>query len=678
MWSDSPEPYSSRDPILCNLSDTGSIVSKSGHSNVASISVPDRLGRYLDDIYTTLVDIKWRWNLLIFFGVFVFSWLGFAAFYIMLSSVNGDLDDDHPDNWKPCVTNIQSFASAFLFSIETMTTIGYGYRYVTEACPGAYLGVLVQSIIGAALQIALSGLVVAKIRRSKKRTNTILFSDVACIFSDDNKMKLAIRVGDMRKSDITAAHVRGFLLQKLRSKKHGKSIPVSYFSIALRSEGGSEQLFLPWPIFVVHDIDEKSPLWEISKDDLMMENFELIVMLEGIDSSTSLSFQAKKAYKPSDIQWGRRFHGLGIVTDDDGENFIRFELFHATFPISTPSCSAKETEELLSGSNSSPEIIRKRKTSRTDSVSSVFCRRKSISDTFLGPEFEDFDDSRSHSLLETERQRKTSRTESVSSIFLTSRGATNSLLVSGGSRSPSLIQTDRVRKTSRTESVSSILKSRKFSNDNFDGSVSPSLLQTDRRRKTSKTETISSILKSPRRNTNTLFVPEFGDLGGSRSPSLLQRDKERKTSKTESINGILKRPRSVSDYDGDMSFEVCNNLLVPKVGDLGGSRSPSLQQTDRESSTESINGILKRPRSESDIWPLAEDFECDTLFEDNNTGDLRDSRSPSLVETDRERKTSNTESINGISKRPSSERDSLWAPAKEFDGNRSFEAENYI
>ncbi|XP_050391310.1 ATP-sensitive inward rectifier potassium channel 12-like [Patella vulgata] len=677
MWSDSPGPYSSQDPILCNLSDTGSIVSKSGHSNVASISVPDRIGRYLDDIYTTLVDIKWRWNLLIFFGVFTFSWLGFAAFYIMLSSVNGDLDDEHPDNWKPCVTNIRSFASAFLFSIETMTTIGYGYRYVTEACPGAYLGVLVQSIIGAALQIALSGLVVAKIRRSKKRTNTILFSDVACIFSDDNKMKLAIRVGDMRKSDITAAHVRGFLLQKLKSKKHGKSIPVSYFSITLRSEGGSEQLFLPWPIFVVHDIDENSPLWEISKDDLMMENFELIVMLEGIDSSTSLSFQAKKAYKPSDIQWGRRFHGLGIVTDDDGENFIRFELFHATFPISTPSCSAKETDERLSESNSSPEIIRKRKTSRTDSVSSVFCRRKSISDTFLGPEFEDFDDSRSHSLLETERQRKTSRTESVSSILQTSRSITNNLLAPGGSRSPSLIQTDRVRKTSRTESVSSILKSRKYFNnlpgsefENFDGSVSPSLLQTDRRRKTSKTETISSILKSPRHNTNTLFVPGSGDLGGSRSPSLHQRDKER--------SGILKRPRSVSDYDGNTPFEVCNNLLVPEFGVLGGSRLPSLQQADRKSEKESNNRILKRPRSESDIWPLAEDFDDDTLFEDSNTGDLRGSRSSSVLETHRERKTSNTESINGILKRPSSESYTSCSPAKDFDGDKSFDAENYI
>jgi hypothetical protein len=58
---------------------------------------------------------------------------------------------------------MRTFLSAYLFSIETQSTIGYGVLYVTEECPMAYTCVLVQSIIGAALQAALAGLVVAKV-----------------------------------------------------------------------------------------------------------------------------------------------------------------------------------------------------------------------------------------------------------------------------------------------------------------------------------------------------------------------------------------------------------------------------------------------------------------------------------------------------------------------------------
>ncbi|ESO84745.1 hypothetical protein LOTGIDRAFT_94675, partial [Lottia gigantea] len=307
------------------------IVSKSGDQNVISVSVPDKLYSYLKDLCTTLIDIQWRWNLLMFAGTFVISWLVFASFYFMLADLNGDLDSHTLEERNPCVTNIHSFASSFLFSIETMTTIGYGSRFVTEACPGAYIGVLVQSIIGAALQLALAGLVVAKIRRAKKRTGTILFSNVACIYEEDDGMKLVIRVGDMRKSRITAAHVRGYLIQKFKSKRG--TIPVSYYTLRFKSENGTEQLFLPWPSLIIHDINEDSPLWEVSKEDLELENFEMIFMLEGIASSTSMAFQAKKAYAPCDFKWGRRFHALGVTTDYVGENYVDYEHFHLTYPI---------------------------------------------------------------------------------------------------------------------------------------------------------------------------------------------------------------------------------------------------------------------------------------------------------------------------------------------------------
>ncbi len=55
---------------------------------------------------------------------------GFGFWLIAL--VHGDLDLPVKDDFTPCVMQVNSFVAAFLFSVETQTTIGYGFRCVTE------------------------------------------------------------------------------------------------------------------------------------------------------------------------------------------------------------------------------------------------------------------------------------------------------------------------------------------------------------------------------------------------------------------------------------------------------------------------------------------------------------------------------------------------------------------
>ena len=45
---------------------------------------------------------------------------------------------------------------------------------------------------------------------------------------------------------------------------------------------GADRLFLVWPLTIEHYIDQNSPFWDISADDLKKERFELAVILEGI------------------------------------------------------------------------------------------------------------------------------------------------------------------------------------------------------------------------------------------------------------------------------------------------------------------------------------------------------------------------------------------------------------
>ena len=56
-------------------------------------------------------------------------------------------------------------------------------------------------------------------------------------------------------------------------------------------------IFFVWPLEVVHTIDEDSPLYEMSMEDLANEKFETIVKIEGNIETTSMTFQARYVHK---------------------------------------------------------------------------------------------------------------------------------------------------------------------------------------------------------------------------------------------------------------------------------------------------------------------------------------------------------------------------------------------
>lgn len=323
------------------------LVYKNGEVNITQTNIRKRRRRFLADIFTTLVDIKWRYNLLLFAMAFILSWLIFAVIWWLICFSHGDLDPDNMDSdkWVPCVREMRSFTSALLFSIETQHTIGYGSRHTTEECPEAITVMMIQSCFGVICQAMMTGIVFAKLSRPKKRAETLMFSKNACICKQDGEMCLLFRVGDMRKSHIVEAHVRAVVIKK-KITKEGEILPLYQYDVDLGYEDGQDRLFLVWPVIIVHKIDEDSPFWEMSPDDLHREQFELIIILEGIVESTGMTTQARSSYLPGEILWGHRFERLVTFRKENGQYQIDFSRFHNTMAVETPQCSAKELADM--------------------------------------------------------------------------------------------------------------------------------------------------------------------------------------------------------------------------------------------------------------------------------------------------------------------------------------------
>ena len=88
-------------------------------------------------------------------------------------------------------------------------------------------------------------------------------------------------------------------------------IPLYQYDLQLGVTGEiDDRLFMVWPIIVEHRIDEDSPFWDMSADGLQQEQFELVIVLEGIVESTGMTTQARTSYLPSEILWGHRFERL--------------------------------------------------------------------------------------------------------------------------------------------------------------------------------------------------------------------------------------------------------------------------------------------------------------------------------------------------------------------------------
>ncbi|RXN10167.1 inward rectifier potassium channel 2-like protein [Labeo rohita] len=324
-------------------------VKKDGHCNVQFINVSEKSQRYLADIFTTCVDIRWRWMFVIFCLAFLLSWLFFGCIFWLVAIFHGDLENDGPK----CGSNVSTFTAAFLFSIETQTTIGYGYRYVTDECPIAVFMVVFQSIVGCIIDAFIIGAVMAKMAKPKKRNETLVFSHNATVAMRDNKLCLMWRVGNLRKSHLVEAHVRAQLLRS-RTTAEGEFIPLDQMDIDVGFDSGIDRIFLVSPITIVHEIDEESPFYDMSKQEMENSDFEIVVILEGMVEATAMTTQCRSSYVASEILWGHRFEP--VLFEEKNYYKVDYSRFHKTYEVpSTPLCSARELAEkkyILSNSNS--------------------------------------------------------------------------------------------------------------------------------------------------------------------------------------------------------------------------------------------------------------------------------------------------------------------------------------
>ncbi len=196
-----------------------------------------------------------------------------------------------------------TYLRAFFFSVQTLSTIGYGQ--VVPIGTAANAIVTLEALVGLFGFGIVTGLLFARFSRP---TAKILFSEHALIAPYQGIKALEFRVANARSNELIEVTAK-VLFSRFEDTDGVRTR--RYYSLPLERSGVT---FLPLTWTVVHPIDEKSPMFGETPDSLNATQAEILVLLSGFDETFSTTVQTRTSFVPSEVLWGYRFANAFVIS----------------------------------------------------------------------------------------------------------------------------------------------------------------------------------------------------------------------------------------------------------------------------------------------------------------------------------------------------------------------------
>ncbi len=275
-----------------------------GPEDAIRIGMPHRP---LQDLYYEIMRGSWRWLVTMFVSIYLAANLVFATLYWL-------------DPMSVDVEGHLSFADAFFFSVQTLSTIGYGTLSPTSTYSDML--VTVESIVGMLGVAVGTGIIFTKFARTRAG---VVFSDKIVINVRNQRPALMLRVANARGNEVVEAEIRVSVLL-VETTMEGDTMRRMMDLPLVRNN--SPLFSLSW--LVMHVIDEQSPLYELSLQELTDQRAIFIVTLTGIDNTFSETVHARRVYSDLDVVLGARF--VDVIDFNNDQLVIDLRAFHDTQP----------------------------------------------------------------------------------------------------------------------------------------------------------------------------------------------------------------------------------------------------------------------------------------------------------------------------------------------------------
>ncbi|KAK9809060.1 hypothetical protein WJX72_008704 [[Myrmecia] bisecta] len=275
---------------------------------------------YTADLFHTLLNIPKLRFCVLFFAAYLLQYTAFASLYFWQS--------------EHCIEGIHNFLHALWFSVQTSATIGYGGADLTPNpdCPLTNIIVTLQVVVSALLDYSMLGLVYARFANPAGRAQTIRFSRSMAMYRKAGLYHLTFRVANVRKHQVLQPEVRMLLLSFDVDHPDADAAGYLYQDLPVQCMGrpSGQLLWLGLPTSVTHVVDKFSPLAGMSPDQMQERGLEIVVLLDGVDATTSARMQARYSYQPTDIRINEQFDQVVQRNASNGMLNVNFAAFDAT------------------------------------------------------------------------------------------------------------------------------------------------------------------------------------------------------------------------------------------------------------------------------------------------------------------------------------------------------------
>jgi inward rectifier potassium channel len=246
--------------------------------------------RDIRDLYHWTLMLSWPQFAALILTLYVAINFIFSLFYYLV---------------RPCIAGADSFADAFFFSVETLATVGYGHFY-PDSLYGHFVATA-EIMVGMFGMAVITGLIFIRFSRPTAR---LVFSRNLVVGPFDGRPALMMRVANLRHHAMAEAEFR---LMFIRNElvKEGEQMR-RFYPLALQFD---RLITFPVALTIRHIIDEKSPLFGLTPEDLKKCDARVLASIVCIDTVIPAPVQSQQDYMWHDIHFGMRF--VEIYTDID-------------------------------------------------------------------------------------------------------------------------------------------------------------------------------------------------------------------------------------------------------------------------------------------------------------------------------------------------------------------------
>ncbi len=282
-------------------------INADGSFNIKHINRPSSLS----ESYDYLIGISWsRFFLWVLLGYTLINIL-FAIIYMFLGI---------SDIVEPTGNVFKDFLNAFFFSAQTITTVGYG----ALSPKGFVFGIIssFEALIGLLCFSFVTGLLYG--RFSKPRAN-IQFSNNIVIRKHNGVDSIMFRLMSRSANVMIRPKIEATLA--LSQEDKDKAYVNNFYNLKLER---NTITYLPTTWTIVHSINESSPLYGYSREQLAHLNGEVLLLVSYYDESFSQEVHQVHSYVLKNMKQDQKFVPA-FYYDDAGYTILDHDKLDETF-----------------------------------------------------------------------------------------------------------------------------------------------------------------------------------------------------------------------------------------------------------------------------------------------------------------------------------------------------------